>query len=80
MKGAVNTRFLHYARVHGRTPEEMLKYDEERFPGGKMAGYIMWIDQRWNDYTTRVGIRRPVVSHKHHSAFDQWLSELPVKD
>lgn len=72
-----NPRYVQYARVHGRSPEEMLEYDTGRFPGGKMCGYINWINARWNEYTSREKVERPVVSPGHHSAFDQWLSELP---
>lgn len=38
-----NPRFLAFARVHGRTPVEQLAHDDERWPGGRMAGFITWL-------------------------------------
>lgn len=53
----MNPRYLAYCVAHGRTPEEMLAHDAERFPGGKMAGFIVWISRQVREWrsTRRVG-------------------------
>ena len=49
MGGAVNgadehnTGYRAYARAHGMSPDEMLAHDMQRWPGGCMAGFIVWI-------------------------------------
>ncbi|WP_156612446.1 hypothetical protein [Paramagnetospirillum marisnigri] len=35
-------RYLAYCAEHGMTPEEMMAHDLIRFPGGKMAGFLIW--------------------------------------
>jgi hypothetical protein len=39
-----NPRFVAYAKAHGQTPEGMLQNDKEKFPGGCMAGFMLWIN------------------------------------
>jgi len=44
MKRHDNPRYLEYCRAMGRTdPEEQMEADEEKFPGGCMTGFILWI-------------------------------------
>lgn len=43
----MNPRYVAYARAHGRTPEAMRTHDRTRWPGGIMAGYIVWIGEQW---------------------------------
>lgn len=40
-----NPRFVWYAQSQGRSPEEQLEHDAARYPGGKMAGFILWISE-----------------------------------
>ena len=35
-------RYLAYCAAHGMTPDEMMAHDRIRFPGGKMAGFLIW--------------------------------------
>jgi hypothetical protein len=45
----MNPRYLAYCRAHGRTPAEMLEHDDKEWPGGKMTGFILWLDDSgWN--------------------------------
>ena len=39
----MNPRYLAYCKTHGLTPEEMKEKDANRFPGGSMTGFILWI-------------------------------------
>jgi hypothetical protein len=45
MKTEWNPQYVQYAKVHGRTPDDMLAHDRERWPGGVMTGYILWVSQ-----------------------------------
>jgi hypothetical protein len=40
--GKVPPYYERYARAHGRTPEEMKKYDIFRYPMGKNEGFFSW--------------------------------------
>ena len=78
---AVNPRFWAYARVHGRTPDAMLEHDEERWPGGKMAGFTLWIGERWQEWAVlashpRANDSYAILGEADHVAFDAYLSEL----
>lgn len=41
-----NPRYVAFAATHGRTPEAQLDADRVEWPGGVMAGFIIWISQR----------------------------------
>lgn len=41
-----NPRFVAYAQEAGRTPDQQLVHDRRAFPGGCMAGFILWISGR----------------------------------
>jgi len=41
----MNPRYLIYCQKHEKTSDEMLAFDHKRFPGGVMAGFIMWINK-----------------------------------
>lgn len=75
-----NPRFVAYARAHGGAPKEQLKLDEEAYPGGKMAGFIFWVEDRWHEWRSAPGHTR----HRGHTpcdhcqdskGFDAWLSQ-----
>lgn len=43
----MNPRYVAYAAAHGRTTDEMLAHDRDAFPGGRMAGFMIWLGRAW---------------------------------
>lgn len=75
-----NPRYVCYATVHRKTPDAMLAADRERFPGGHMAGFMIWIRQRWHEYRGAHGIHPDApISPAQHDHFTEWL-ERKVSD
>lgn len=69
-----NPRFVRYAEAHGRTPEQMLEHDREAWPGGKMVGFMLWIQGRWSEWRAANRLRaNDVLGPADHAAFDEWL-------
>jgi hypothetical protein len=74
------TRFTQYARSQGRHPACQLAADEKEFPGGKMAGFQVWISQQWRAWaaaTQPKGKLPDVLTPADHAAFDAWLAAKP---
>lgn len=70
-----NTRFLAYARSQGTPdPEAMLALDRIRYPGGVMAGYILWNSARWDEFCAERGIDSHYRS-LHGAEYDAWLAK-----
>ena len=68
-------RYTAYAQAHGRSPDQMLEFDSERYPGGKMCGFILWIDAKWSEWATVTGHprskdRNAPIWPGDHAAFD----------
>ena len=71
-----NRRYLAYATAHGRDPEAMLAHDEQAWPGGKMAGFMLWISERWQAWARERGIvslNNHVKSDEDHADFDRFI-------
>jgi hypothetical protein len=69
--------YLAYARAHGRSPEEMLQADRAAYPGGRMAGYLVWIGSRVEEWRKLNGrARHDSLSSADRQAFGAWLSEV----
>jgi hypothetical protein len=66
-------RFLAYMRATGAT----LESDAERYPGGCMAGFTIWIGQRWREWEKLTGRKSP---HLDHTDFDAWLEETTKRN
>lgn len=75
MSGPWNPRYVAYATAHGRDPDAMLAHDVERWPGGKMTGFLLWIGERWATWDAQRGQGRDHVrGDAEIKAFDAWLS------
>lgn len=71
--GGVTPRFAVYCVAHGaQNAAEMIAVDGARFPGGKMAGFMLWIGQQWREWQRETG-HRGAKSRADHAAFDAWL-------
>jgi hypothetical protein len=70
-----NSRYLQYARWQGTPdPAAMMRRDEGCFPGGRMAGFILWIDGRWEQWKASKQLPRDApLAQTHHAEFDSWL-------
>ena len=68
-------RYTVYAAQHGKTPDEMLAHDKKRWPGGKMCGFMLWINKRWQEWHEAKGYRRHdyIVTSADHVDFDAWI-------
>jgi len=82
-------RYTAYAQAHGRSPEEMLEADMERYPGGKMVGFTLWIQDKWRQWRKLFGpapVKVPQLqgcpdlgywdwhpNEAAHKHFDEWL-------
>jgi hypothetical protein len=78
-KRAWNPRFVVYAISQGRMPEQQLEHDTKEFPGGKMCGFILWMNSQWRAYFElrgwkRTGADEHILSQEDHAEFDKWLS------
>lgn len=72
----MNPRYLAYARAHGLTPDAMALLDEARYPGGRMAGFQVWMSERWADWRLARGRGHDtILSDADHADFDAWLAD-----
>lgn len=68
-----NPRYVAYARAHGNTPVYQSALDRERFPGGRMAGYLVWLGKQYRAYTAAGLHAGSVWTDRDHAEFDDWL-------
>lgn len=80
-----NFRFTEYARAHGLSPAEMLSVDEQRYPGGRMTGFICWNRERIQEFwkiaeslcpyrwNTKDSDRWAALVFESDGVYDRWL-------
>jgi hypothetical protein len=85
----INPRFVHFARVHGRAPEEQLaldrvEYDDGGLDAANMLGFTLWIGSQWAAWWQSHRATLPqsqsyenyVKTDADHAAFDAQLAAL----
>lgn len=75
-----NPRYLAYCVAQGvDDPEKMLEKDRERWPGGVMLGFSLWIQSMWQEWYASIGVghlkRYDQRFYQNHAAFDRWLKD-----
>jgi hypothetical protein len=74
-----NPRYLQYCRYNGdKSPEEMLKYDNDRHV--YMSEFAFWIQAKWREFDLIHPEFKCETGHTDdgHILFDQWLAEGQV--
>lgn len=68
--------YVAYCKAHGaKSPDEMRARDRERFPGGPMAGYLIWNQQQWREWTREKGWDRDApLGAVERAEFGDWLA------
>jgi hypothetical protein len=72
-----NPRYLAYCYSNGQTdPDEMLRIDQERWPGGIMGGFILWSNDQL--FLFRKEHPEAFLSDRlfDHQAYDKWLDKI----
>ncbi|MGH7164997.1 MAG: hypothetical protein ACREIS_05665 [Nitrospiraceae bacterium] len=73
-----NPRYLAYGRDEhpGLGPDAILDADDERWPGGCMTGFMIWIGRRWTEWLKAHPEADPhILTDENHAAFDEWLAK-----
>jgi hypothetical protein len=70
-----NPRYLAYCQAGGEPdPDITIARDEERWKGGKMTGFMLWLRERWATWRRIKGMTPDAVLFEaDHQEFDQWL-------
>lgn len=70
----MNALYQVYCRENGNDEAAQLAIDEERWPGGKMCGYMLWCGEKWREWRTLKGFAqdRPL-SETERNEFMKWV-------
>ncbi len=71
----VQPRYVAYCITLGAgSAEEMIARDAVAYPGGKMAGFMVWIDASWRNWDKERGVKPGSSrSASDHTEFTAWL-------
>lgn len=73
MANDFNPRYVLYAEAHGEQPEEMLLRDEDAYPGGRMCGFVLWMNRRSEE--AKPAHPEWFIDGRlyDHAGYDEWL-------
>lgn len=72
----MSLRYEAYAKARGAaSADEMRERDRVEWPGGPMAGFMIWIADQWHvwEYENGAGSHSAPRSIADHDNFDRWL-------
>lgn len=73
-------RYVLFAKAHGHTPEAQYAHDKKAWPGGKMTGFLLWMNAAWPMWCAARGFKNQreagmTMGAKMWDDFDAWLAE-----
>lgn len=68
----INPRYRAYCEAHSKTVEAMKAHDVKRWPGGKMCGFVLWVQESLLEWRRSTGWEG-ALSDGHQDAFSAWL-------
>lgn len=69
----LNPRYLAYCTAHYKTPERMDAMDQKRWPGGVMAGFILWSNAQLAEARKQHPEWFADSRLLDHKLYDEWL-------
>lgn len=76
MKLQYNPRFVIYARCNGRSPEEQLQVDSDRWSIGEAFGFMSWLTRHFDEWSNLTGVDRADIARPDNTRrFTKWLEE-----
>ena len=72
----MNPYYLAYCKAQGREPEAQKAHDTIEWPGGKMCGFMLWIQRAWREWSAETGEKRfwdGAWSESQRAMFSTWL-------
>jgi hypothetical protein len=74
----INPRYMAYCLFYGITdPNKMLEKDIELYPGGKMLGFIQWIQENYLNFKKTIGRNSSdLISNDEQDKFTDYLFQL----
>jgi hypothetical protein len=74
-----NPRYLAYCRAHGENdPDAMRAADDERWPGGRACGFILWMSAQWAAWRKANGRGTwDVKTEDDQTSFDRMIGASP---
>ena len=61
-------RYIAYSKAHNKTPDEMLKADNDT-----MLNFIIWIGKQWGKWSDETGYNSSYKNEQAHKDFDNWI-------